>query len=326
MNGKKWTTEEDELCKSLLLEYQDYEIVGKLLNRNKNSIKNRNKLYKIQIRKINHGCKVEGCNGKYHANGYCVKHNRQMSKYNKITDPTSPVPSIDRKKDICEYCGSNHNVSWCKITKQILCNKHYKQILKYGKILERTIKDKNDYEIKTDKLDKYAEIILRNEKQQEIGRTQIDIEDLDRTLKRKWRMDNWRYASSGHSQHKSQEYVTLQNYLLKYNKTIDHIDRNRLNNRKYNLRKSNKKLNARNKSIRSNNTSGIIGVSWNKRDNNWETYISINYKKINLGSYNNINDAIITRLKAEIKYFKEYAPQKHLFEKYNINYIESSEK
>jgi len=37
-----------------------------------------------------------------------------------------------------------------------------------------------------------------------------------------------------------------------------------------------------------------------------------------LGSYKNIENAIIARLKAEKNYFKEFAPQRHLFKEYKI--------
>ena len=43
-----------------------------------------------------------------------------------------------------------------------------------------------------------------------------------------------------------------------------------------------------------------------------------NYKTIYLGGYNTEEEALIARLKAEKKYFKEFAPQKHLFKKYGI--------
>jgi hypothetical protein len=222
------------------------------------------------------------------------------------------------KENICDYCNSNNKVYFNNRTGKMLCSKHRRQILRNGKILKRTMRDKNDYEIKKDELGEYAEIILRNRQHEEIGRSLIDLEDLEYILKIKWYLDIWKYAASGNSQHIIPDYTTMQNYILKYNNTIDHIDRNRLNNRKYNLRKSTKQLNARNKSKRSNNKSGTIGVAWNKRDCNWESYISVNHKKINLGQYDNINDAIKIRLQAEVKYFGEYAPQKHLYEQYNI--------
>ena len=43
-----------------------------------------------------------------------------------------------------------------------------------------------------------------------------------------------------------------------------------------------------------------------------------NKNVLHLGYFYNINDAIIERLKAEKLYFKEFAPQQHLYEKYGI--------
>ena len=101
-------------------------------------------------------------------------------------------------------------------------------------------------------------------------------------------------------------------------KWCDHADRNELNNRKYNLRKSSKQENARNHNKQSNNSSGFIGVCFSKGANKWMSYIMINKKNIYLGYFVNKYDAIIARLQAEQKYFKEFAPQRHLFEQYGI--------
>lgn len=101
-------------------------------------------------------------------------------------------------------------------------------------------------------------------------------------------------------------------------KYYDHADRNTFNNRKYNLRKMTQQENARNGSIRSNNTSGFIGVSLHKRTGKWRSHIMIDGKQIHLGTFDNKEEAIKTRLEAEAKYFSEFAPQRHLFEEYNI--------
>lgn len=55
-----------------------------------------------------------------------------------------------------------------------------------------------------------------------------------------------------------------------------------------------------------------------KNENSWVATARINGKKTNLGRYNNFEDAIIARLKAEKKYFGEFSPQKHLFKEYGI--------
>lgn len=105
--------------------------------------------------------------------------------------------------------------------------------------------------------------------------------------------------------------------LLGY-KGYDHIDRNPLNNCKDNLRQANATENARNRSIGRNNTSGFIGVIWNKAHSKWNAFIVIDKKRKYLGYFNNKEDAVLVRLEAESKYYGEFAPQRHLFEEYGV--------
>ena len=57
---------------------------------------------------------------------------------------------------------------------------------------------------------------------------------------------------------------------------------------------------------RSDNTSGVTGVSWNKRRSKWEAYIRFQGKQIHLGLYDKIEDATKARAQAEEKYFKPF--------------------
>ena len=79
----------------------------------------------------------------------------------------------------------------------------------------------------------------------------------------------------------------------------DHINRNKLDNRKDNLRTVTRQKNALNVGLLKNNTSGHKGISLDKRSGRWETYITVNYKKMFLGYYDNLFDAIKARKKAE---------------------------
>ena len=60
----------------------------------------------------------------------------------------------------------------------------------------------------------------------------------------------------------------------------------------------------------------FMGVSYDRGA--YRARIGYNHKKINLGSYKNLEDAIVARLRAEKEYFGEFAPQRDLFEKYGI--------
>ena len=101
-------------------------------------------------------------------------------------------------------------------------------------------------------------------------------------------------------------------------KYYDHIDRNPLNNRKHNLRPATAQENIRNRNLSRNNTSGFIGVTWGKTSSKWVSNIQVDGKNISLGSFADKTDAIRVRLAAELKYFGEFAPQRHLFEEYEI--------
>lgn len=66
------------------------------------------------------------------------------------------------------------------------------------------------------------------------------------------------------------------------------------------------------------NSSGVTGVTWRKSCDKWQVRISVRGDRISVGLFDNIDDAIVARLKAEWKYFGEDAPQIYLFNQYNI--------
>lgn len=88
---------------------------------------------------------------------------------------------------------------------------------------------------------------------------------------------------------------------------VDHKDRNGLNNKWDNLRLASDTENARNKSIHNNNTSGYTGVSWNKNKKKWLAHITVNYKTIVIGRFDNIDDAVKARKAKEKELFGEFA-------------------
>lgn len=80
---------------------------------------------------------------------------------------------------------------------------------------------------------------------------------------------------------------------------IDHIDGDVTNNRIENLRLVDNLENNRNQRLPKNNTSGIIGVSWNKKTGKWTAQIKVNRRTVHLGSFPNIEEAAKARKFAE---------------------------
>jgi hypothetical protein len=219
---------------------------------------------------------------------------------------------------VCEICNSNDNVTYTSKINKYLCHKHRSQIDRVGEILEITKYDSNIIIEHTE----YAEIYINDIYSKLIGIALIDIEDIDKVKKYKWHLNSDGYVVSLDENNKfiSLHYLVLgiEHYKEKKMK-IDHIDRNPLNNRKYNLRKATNQQNGMNRNLHKNNTSGIMGVCWDNTNKDWIAQLKYNNKNIRAGHFDIKENAIIARLKLELKYFGvEFAPQRHLFELYDI--------
>lgn len=84
---------------------------------------------------------------------------------------------------------------------------------------------------------------------------------------------------------------------------VDHKDRNTLNCRKSNLHATTQMVNCRNRKSSTDTLSGQKGVNWNTRDNRWRVRIDVDGKRINVGSFIDLEDAIEARKQAEDKYW-----------------------
>ena len=83
---------------------------------------------------------------------------------------------------------------------------------------------------------------------------------------------------------------------------IDHINRNRLDNRKCNLRFVTQRVNMLNKNLEPVPWIGKVGVAFHH--GKWESYVWDHKKRIRLGRFENKEDAIKAREEAEEIYYK----------------------
>jgi len=75
-------------------------------------------------------------------------------------------------------------------------------------------------------------------------------------------------------------------------KTVDHISRDSLDNRKCNLRMATASLQAWNRGMLRSNTSGHVGIFWEKKKSLWRALIIHKNKRIGLGRYKEKEEAI----------------------------------
>ena len=84
---------------------------------------------------------------------------------------------------------------------------------------------------------------------------------------------------------------------------VDHIDGNKLNNSIFNLRQVDNRTNAKNARRMVDNSSGHPGIYWYKTRSKWHASIrGDNGDSVFLGYFVNLDDAIIARMDAEMKY------------------------
>lgn len=133
----------------------------------------------------------------------------------------------------------------------------------------------------------------------------VDADDYEYLSQWKWQYDG-RYASrvprvNGVTQKK----LYMHRAIIGENshKDIDHLNRNKLDNRRSNLKPCTRQENTRNRDLISTNTSGVTGVTWVKRIDKWMAQIRLNGKNIFLGNYDDINSAIEARKNGELKYW-----------------------
>jgi hypothetical protein len=141
----------------------------------------------------------------------------------------------------------------------------------------------------------------------------VDADDCEELNKHKW------HYSGGYAMRKigrNKRHTLLMHRVVNKTKNgfdTDHINRNRLDNRKKNLRSCTRQENNANAGLHKNNTLGVKGVYILRKKYKEKTYeyimsqITVNGKGIHLGHFKTIPEASQAYNEAAQKYFGEYA-------------------
>ena len=83
---------------------------------------------------------------------------------------------------------------------------------------------------------------------------------------------------------------------------LDHINKNRCDNRFLNLREVNNSENQKNTTLRKSNKSGIMGVHTRSDNGKWSVRINHNGERYTLGSFDDFFEACCARKSAEARF------------------------
>lgn len=92
---------------------------------------------------------------------------------------------------------------------------------------------------------------------------------------------------------------------------VDHINGNKLDNRRENLRICTQQQNSRNKKVQRNSKTGIKGVKYMHREKKYQARIMVNYKSISLGYFKTAKEAGRAYDVAALRYFGDFARLNH---------------
>lgn len=128
----------------------------------------------------------------------------------------------------------------------------------------------------------------------------VDDQDYDELMQWSWGYAGG-YAKRGHWVNGKRVSVRMHRYLMQPpdGMDVDHINRNKLDNRRSNLRVATRSQNMFNTGLRSTNSSGHKGIVWQKAAQKWQAQIMLHYKNYYLGLFDRLEDAVIARQQAE---------------------------
>jgi hypothetical protein len=131
---------------------------------------------------------------------------------------------------------------------------------------------------------------------------QIDEADYEAVSQYGWYVNAHGYPTTNIGKRPARGPIYLHEFLLgpaPDGLHTDHINRDKTDNRRANLRFVTRTINMRNTGKNASNVSGVKGVSWASRDKKWRAEIRMPGRKINLGWFSTLQEAAAARLAAE---------------------------
>lgn len=136
----------------------------------------------------------------------------------------------------------------------------------------------------------------------------VDDGDFDWLSKWKWTYNQNGYAVRNVKQGHKQTRIYMHRAIMNAGRLkVDHKDGDTLNNQRQNLRLCSQSQNIQNSRKRTDNTSGHKGVTFHRASGKWAASICTNGRRLHLGLFDSIEDAVVCYQSAADKYHGEFA-------------------
>jgi len=132
----------------------------------------------------------------------------------------------------------------------------------------------------------------------------VDDEDFARLSSKTWCCSSGGYATRKNGNKTEYMHKTVVGETIL---SVDHINGDKLDNRKQNLRICSHSENTKNRSKSVNKSSKYKGVNFDSKSGKWRARIKVEYKETHLGFFVEEKQAAMAYDKAALQYFGKYA-------------------
>lgn len=174
--------------------------------------------------------------------------------------------------------------------------------MKYSEIRERLLIEKRSHQYQHMECTSYGRFVVM--KSDNIGAIIVDPDIAEMVRNRRWSKDTHDYPviNLSSSVVRLHEVVMAQSfYELPKGCYVDHINQDKMDNRRINLRFVTPQESSRNMPLKGNNTSGVTGV-YKTKYGTYRAYITANKQRKELGYYKTLEEAVAARREAEDRF------------------------